>query len=307
VTRRSFKPKAMVRSPRAVVRVVAFVAAGVAAFLAPAVGRAYPWPIKPFDRQHAIRGAFDDPRLGGTFHFGVDIVAAGGQAVYAVASGTVFRYSDAVAVRQPDGHEFSYWHVRATVKQHSYVKKGEMIGFVRYGFGHVHFAEWNGHTYLNPLRRGALSPFVDKTNPVVGPIDVEQQVNGAFDATVQAYDPPPIRPPRPWRDAVWTPEIVRWRLVSNDVAVVPWRVAADFDAYLPRRRFDGVYAPGTRQNLPGRAGRYVFRLMRDMRLSGGHYVLQVLASDTRGNTGSSSFGFEVVTDQILRTRKSSSR
>jgi Peptidase family M23 len=296
----------MVRSLRAVVRVVAFVAAGVAAFLAPAPARAYPWPLKPFHRPHAIRGAFDDPRLGGTFHFGVDIVAASGQAVYAVAPGTVFRYSDAVAVRQPDGHEFSYWHVRATVPQHSYVKEGTQIGVVRHGFGHVHFAEWNGHTYLNPLRRGALAPFVDRTRPVVGPIDVEQQANGTFDATVQAYDPPPMRLHGAWRDAVWTPEVVRWRLVSNGLPVVPWTVAADFDAYLPRRRFRQVYAPGTRQNLPGRAGRYVFRLMHGLGLADGRYALEVLASDTRGNTGSSSFGFDV-TDQSLNTTKSASR
>jgi len=297
----------MVRSLRAVVRVVAFVAAGVAAFLAPALARAYPWPIKPFNRQHAIRGAFDDPRLGGTFHFGVDIVAGNGQHVYAVAPGTAFVYPDAVAVRRPDGHEFSYWHVHATVKEHSYVKQGQMIGVVRYGFGHVHFAEWNGHTYLNPLRRRGLAPFFDRTRPVVGPIDVAQQANGTFDATVQAYDPPPIRPPWPWRDAVWTPELLRWRLVSNDIALIPWTVAADFDAYLPRRRFGQIYAPGTRQNLPGRAGRYVFRLMHDVRLADGRYLLEVRASDTRGNTGSSSSGFEVVADQSLSTTKSASR
>lgn len=297
----------MVRSPRAVVRVVAFVAAGVAALIAPAFACAYPWPVKPFDRQHAIRGAFDDPRLGGTFHFGVDIVASGGQAVYAVAPGTVFRYSDAIAIRQPNGHEFSYWHVRGTVKQHSYVKKGEMIGFVRHGFGHVHFAEWNGRTYVNPLRRGALAPFVDRTRPVVGPIDVEQEQNGTFDATVQAYDPPPMRPRGPWHDAVWTPALVRWRLVSNGIPLIPWTVAADFDVYLSRRRFDKVYGLGTRQNFAGRAGRYVFRLAHGLRLSDGHYAVEVLASDTRGNTGSSSFGFEVVADQTLSTTKSASR
>jgi hypothetical protein len=296
----------MVRSSRAVVRVVAFVAAGVAAFLAPATACAYPWPLKPFHRPHAVRGAFDDPRLGGTFHFGVDIVASSGQAVYAVASGTVFRYSDAVAVRQPNGHEFSYWHVRATVPQHSYVKKGAQIGVVRYGFGHVHFAEWNGRTYVNPLRRGALAPFFDRTKPVVGPIDVEQQANGTFDATVQAYDPPPMRLRGAWRDAVWTPEVVRWRLVSNGVPVVPWTVAADFDTYLPRRRFAQIYARGTRQNLPGRAGLYVFRLMHGLGLADGRYAVEVLASDTRGNTGSSTFAFDV-TDQSLNTTKSASR
>src|SRR5579859_7237437 len=119
-----------------------FVAAGVAALCAPAFAHAYGWPVKPFDQQHAIRGAFDDPRMGGSFHFGVDISVPDGTTVYAVAPGTVFRYSDAIAVRQPNGHEFSYWHVQATVPEHSYVEAGEQIGYVRYGFEHVHFAEF---------------------------------------------------------------------------------------------------------------------------------------------------------------------
>src|SRR5439155_4196768 len=115
-------PQTMVRSGRAVVRVVAFVAAGVAALSAPAFARAYGWPVKPFDRQHAIRGAFDDPRLGGSFHFGVDISVHDHTAVYAVAAGTVFRYSDAIAVRQRGGRESPYWHVRPTVPEHAYVR-----------------------------------------------------------------------------------------------------------------------------------------------------------------------------------------
>jgi murein DD-endopeptidase MepM/ murein hydrolase activator NlpD len=80
-----------------------FVAAGVVALSAPAFAHAYGWPVKPFNQQHPIRGAFDDPRLGGSFHFGVDISVRDGTAVYAVAPGTVFTYSDAVAVRQPSG------------------------------------------------------------------------------------------------------------------------------------------------------------------------------------------------------------
>lgn len=53
-------------------------AAGIAALLAPAAARSHGWPIAPGDVQHAIRGAFDDPRqhltLAGlaeqSFHFG---------------------------------------------------------------------------------------------------------------------------------------------------------------------------------------------------------------------------------------------
>lgn len=285
------------------VRVVAFVAAGVAALSAPSFARAYHWPVKPFDRQHPVRGAFDDPRMGGTFHFGVDVSAPDGTAVYAVAPGTVFRYSDAVAVRQKGGHEFSYWHVRATVPEHTYVKAGERIGVIRRGFGHVHFAEFNGKTYVNPLRPGALTPFADHTRPIVGPIVVEQD-DQTISATVEAYDPPPMQAPWPWQRAVWTPAVIRWRLLDDGAAVVPWRTAVDSSVYHPRRDYGDVYAPGTIQNLPDRPGRYVFWLTRRLPVAAGHYDLEVRASDTRGNTGTGELAFDV--DQTLRTEKVSS-
>lgn len=286
------------------VRVGALVAAGVAALSAPSFAHAYHWPVKPLDRQHAVRGAFDDPRYGGTFHFGVDISAPDGTAVYAVAPGTVFRYSDAIAVRQPGGREFAYWHVRAVVPEHSYVKAGQRIGVIRRGFGHVHFAEFNGKTYVNPLRRGGLRPFADHTAPIVGPIVVEQ-ADQTISATVEAYDPPPITPPWPWQNAQWTPAVIRWRLIEDGAPIVPWTTAVDSSVYHPRRDYGDVYAPGTIQNLPGRTGRYVFWLTRRLPIAAGAYDLQVRASDTRGNTGTGSLDFQV--DQTLKTEKFSSR
>jgi hypothetical protein len=282
---------------------VALVAAGVAALALPALAFAYPWPVKPFDEPHPIRGAFDDPRDGRFFHFGVDISAADGTPVYAVAPGTIFRYSDAVAVRQPDGHEFSYWHVEATVPEHSYAQAGEQIGVVRAGWGHVHFAEFDGRTYVNPLRPGGLEPFTDTSAPVVGPIVVHES-GGRIDATVEAYDVPPIAPPPPWQDARWTPEVVRWRLLRGGRELTPWTDAVDFTQYLPPSDFSSVYAPGTEQNLPGLPGRYVFWLVRGLQLASGPYDLQVEALDTRGNTGSLSYAFEV---QSFSTTKRASR
>jgi hypothetical protein len=285
---------------------MAFVATGVVALSAPAFARAYGWPVKPFNQQHIIRGAFDDPRLFGTFHFGVDISARDGTAVYAVASGTVFRYADAVAIRQRDGHEFSYWHVRAAVKEHSFVTRGTRIGFVRFGFGHVHFAEFNGHSYVNPLRRGALTPFGSHATPTVGPIEVDE-ANGMMRATVEAYDEPPMTPTAPWQGALWTPDLIRWRLVQGGEPIVPWTVAVDSAIYHPRRAYSRVFAPGTHQNFPEKPGRYVFWLTRGLSLLDGHYAIEVQASDTRGNTGSSSLAFDVEDGQGLSTMKLASR
>ena len=52
----------------------------------------YPWPLKPFDRAHPVRAYFNDPRIAArsrSFHFGIDISAPNGTAVYAVRPGVV--------------------------------------------------------------------------------------------------------------------------------------------------------------------------------------------------------------------------
>jgi hypothetical protein len=298
------------------------------ALLAPAAASAYGWPVAPFDEQHAIRGAFDDPRIGAgpaglaehSFHFGVDISAPDGTPVYSVASGTVFRYPDAVAVRRPDGHEFSYWHIDPVVAEHSFAEQGELLGFVRAGWGHVHFAESNGRTYLNPLRPGGLEPYADWTTPVAGPVELQtpagepvslEDVRGRVAVTVSAYDVPPIAPPAPWDGARWTPALVRWRLLRDGVEVWPWRVAADFRTdWLPPTSYDDVYAPGTTQNHAGEPGRFVFWLTRDLdtaALGNGEYRLEVAAEDTRGNTGTTSVAFDVRNAQTAKTANRSSR
>lgn len=282
-------------------RTLAVLTAGIVALLAPGYAYAYGWPVKPFDQQHAIRGSFDDPRSGRSFHFGVDISVADGTAVYAVAPGTIYRYPDAVAVRQAGGHEFAYWHVEPVVSEHSFVRTDQLIGYVKAPWGHVHLAEWDGKTYVNPLRPGGLEPFSDETAPVIASIDVDAS-GGHFDATVDAYDPAPVAPLPPWQDARWTPEIIRWRLVRDDVAVADWRTAVDFSTWLKPAVFDNVYAPGTEQNTPGKPGRYVFWLFRGLTLPAGHYQLQVVTWDTRGNTATSSKSFDIAQDGFAGAR-----
>ena len=65
---------------------------------------AYGWPVKPFHRQHPIRGSFGDPRIGGrshSFHFGVDVSCPDGTPVYATITGRAYispRHRETVTV-----------------------------------------------------------------------------------------------------------------------------------------------------------------------------------------------------------------
>jgi hypothetical protein len=288
------------------------IAAGAVVLAAPAAACAYDWPLKPLDRPHPIRGAFDDPRehegvIGSyhSFHFGVDICAPDGTPVYAVEGGTIYRYRDAVAVRQGPGHEFAYWHVETTLPEHSYVAKGQEIGRIRPGWGHVHFAERVDGVYVNPLRPGGLEPFTDTTTPVVDAIDLTDEgapvdrahVTGDIDLVADAYDLPPLAPPPPWEGSRWTPALVRWRITRDDRDVVPWETAADFrTTLLQPDAYDLVYATGTHQDHPGIPGDFRFWLTRSFDttlLADGTYRLEVAASDTRGNTGRAFVDFTV--------------
>jgi len=263
---------------------------------------AYGWPLKPFDKQHPVRSFFDDPRQEGadaaSFHFGIDISAPDGTAVYAVADGTVRLQPDSVALVADGGDRtFSYWHVAPLVADLEHVTAGTPIGSIKPGFGHVHFAELHDGTYVNPLRPGGIAPYVDATSPTVVtlfaadgtrkvPLDA---VTGTVDLLVEAYDTPPAPlPAPPWNLTRVAPAYIRWRLVPEGAASAPWRTALDFRSFRPpRERFADVYAPWTTLNRPGKPARLVFYLARgwdSTRLAAGRYRLQVAVFDSQGNS-----------------------
>lgn len=258
----------------------------------------YGWPVKPFDKQHAVRGFFCDPRIGDqgqkSFHFGVDVSAPDGTPVYAVEAGTVYSEGEQnIAVIGP--HEHAYWHIVPTVRPGQRVAKHALIGHIAKAWGHVHLAERRGGRYWNPLRAGALMPFEDYGAPVVDRILAERgglrldptALTGIVSLISEAHDNPPISAPPPWQGLPVTPALLRWRLVRDAAEVVPWKIVADFRSTLiPKSRFAAVYAPGTRQNHANAPGLYRFWLVRDWdtrRHPDGSYRLDVEAADIRGN------------------------
>ena len=277
----------------------------------------YPWPLKPFDRPHPVRGNFDDPRVGfvgdelaSNFHFGVDISAADGTAVYAVAPGIASRHADYVDVLTSSGRGFGYWHIAPAVKNHQAVKQGTLLGHVLRGWGHVHFAENLNGVYVNPLRRGALTPYADTTPPTVEEVTISSagkpvdptKVSGVVDLICDAYDVPQVDPPWPWQQSRVTPALLRWRIVRADgQPATHWKTAVDFRfALLPDGLFNLVYAAGTKPNRANRPGRYVFYLdegWSSATLPDGSYRLVVGAWDTRGNGGYGSLQLTIANGQ----------
>jgi murein DD-endopeptidase MepM/ murein hydrolase activator NlpD len=260
----------------------------------------YHWPIKPFDRQHPIRGFFGDPRtlsageseLGETtprtpgsytFHNGIDISAATGTAVYPVVSGRAgIGYGDEVIVVTGDGRTFQYFHVHPAIKPGQRVVAYQtVIGHVLPGWLHVHLSEIDGFRIHNPLDPGHLEPYRDRTVPVVHRVEVsgptgaamaKTRLHGLVRLAADASDTPPLPVPGEWFGFPVTPALIRWKLTrAGGHVVVPWRIAVDFRrTEPPNHDFWQVYAAGTYQNFPvfghryfaGRAGRYVFELTR---------------------------------------------
>lgn len=301
------------------------------ALLLPSAAAAYPWPVKPFDRQHPIRGFFGDPRtvfaagvddngIAGpgsfSFHQGVDVAAPDGTPVYAIADGRI-RYMGAATVDIVVGPTltFQYFHVVTVVGEGQRVfARKTVIGYVQAPYGHVHISEIrNGHA-VNPLQRGHLTPYVDTTKPTVASILVENgngavedptAICGRIQIVADAYDTPPMRVPGKFNGLPVSPALVTWGITQNSHVVVPTKVAADFRHRLPpNRRFWDVYARGSYQNdtrfgdqqFSSTPGRYLFLLARRLdtrHLRNGAYTIHVRATDIRGNTRTAMRTFSV--------------
>jgi hypothetical protein len=307
-----------------VVSVGALAAAGSAA--------AYPWPIKPFDKQHAIRANFGDPRTVFTnamlsdgfdgpgafeFHNGIDIPAPEGTEVYPVVSGTVKLINgSALSVRTDDNRVFQYYHLVPFVESGEHVvARRTVLGLVMHAYEHLHLSEIRAMRVWNPLARGGIEPYRDSTVPEVDSIDIRTEgsrlpldpakVCGTVSIVAAAYDPPPLPLTRPFAGYFLSPALLTWSLrrvggltyVSN----VP---VADFRKTLPARRtFWDVYARGSFQNSPRFSnrqyfipGRYYYNLAGFFHTSSypnGTYEIEVRAADIRGNTSAAQQRFTI--------------
>lgn len=251
----------------------------------------YTWPLRPFDRQHPVRGFLGDPRIGRTsqtLHLGIDIAAADGTPVYAIEGGEVFKTSArALFVSRQDGSRaFTYWHIVPAVKGHQVVARHQLLGWVAHGWKHVHLGElWYG-VYLNPLRPGALHPYRDTTTPTIARIALLAGRGGRLSVIVDASDLPSPPVPGPWTGEPVAPALLQWRVERDGRPDGGWRTAADFRTGISCAwAFDSVYAPATRENREGRPGVYRFWLIRNWQPADGHYLIEVRAADTRGNIG----------------------
>ena len=264
------------------------------------MARAYSWPVRPFGRQHPVRGFLNDPRISKSsrsFHFGIDIAASDGTPVYAVEAGTAFvsGRSRVSVVSTEANREFGYWHITPAVRDGAFVARHQLLGHIRAPRGHVHFAERSGGRYRNPLRLGALTPYRDETAPIIDSVVFRnnrgvlsrERIRGVVELIADGRDTPHPPVPPPFADHPVTPALLRWRILRDSQVIVPWRVVIDSRrAHLPAEDFDRVYAAGTRQNRANRPGRYRFYLIRgwDTRtLPDGDYRLHVEAADTAGN------------------------
>jgi hypothetical protein len=299
---RGMKTTTLIRTIGAVL-----LASGSLATTAPAQA-SYAWPVKPFHVQHPVRGYFGDPRIpgretwNGTVHFGIDICAPDGTAVYATIDGIAWihpLHNDTVIVSGAGGMAHEYWHVVPAVRPGTHVfAERTIVGHVEAPWKHVHFSERHGSTYVNPLRPGALAPFRDDTRPKIQAVTFERngnpsgsRVSGTLDLVAEAFDTVPLAVASPWNDKPVTPALVEWRLQGGRraTASAAWHVAADFRNALPAALYSAVYARWTRQNHPWQhngCGRYRFYLARafDTRvLPNGVYRVGVRVSDLAGH------------------------
>ena len=138
---------------------------------------AYLWPVEPQDKQHGINATLGEWRVG-HFHAGVDINESL-DSIYCPATSIV----DTTELKNNWIGRFRYIHVILdTFEQGETLYPGDNIGYIN--GSHLHFREsstlLSPHDALNPLLSGALTPYVDYTNPHIDSIKFYRQASDSL-------------------------------------------------------------------------------------------------------------------------------
>jgi hypothetical protein len=300
------------------------------ALCATATASAFPWPIKPFGKQHPIRANFGDPRtrflntmltngLDGpgtfAFHNGIDIAAPPDTPVYPVISGRA-HYIDlsAISVKTKGRGVFQYFHIVPTVHEGEQVVAGRTIlGYVLNAYDHVHLSWIRGGRVWNPLAHGGIAPYRDRTVPAVDAINVRPSgsllsfdsdtICGVVSIVAAAHDVTPIPISGSFGGFPVSPALVTWSLYKvGGSTYVRDSVAADFRKTLPSARaFWNVYARGSYQNAPRFSNRqyfmpgmFLYNLAHEIDTRdypNGRYEVLTHVADMRGNESDGALQF----------------
>jgi murein DD-endopeptidase MepM/ murein hydrolase activator NlpD len=279
-------------------RCLIFLCVLAAALAGAGAANAYPWPVKPFKKQHPIRANFGDPRTvfeltlfqngiegpgSFLFHNGIDIAAPDGTPVYPVMSGTVKLFdAESLSVDTGKGRIFQYFHIVPEVADDQHVVAGRtVLGRIGKGYGHVHLGEIRGDRIWNPVAKGGIAPYRDTIKPTIASVEFRPWntmeeldplgVCGEISIVSEAFDTPQLKIAGNFANFPLSPALVTWTLrrVGSGEIVSPPTNAADFRGTLPLvPDFWNVYARGTYQNAPRFAnrqfalmpGRYIYQL-----------------------------------------------
>ena len=233
----------------------------------------YPWPVKPFDRQHPVRGFFNDPRVqdaSHAFHFGIDVSAPDGTAVYAVTPGRSSSRTRATPSQcrrrtgAPSATGTSSRRSRTTSRS---ACTSCSVTSRRAGATSTSPRASTGR-YVDPIRPGAIHPFVD-----VGPSDgredhVPQRRQGrvcptASRAVCRSAASPTTRRRstcrRRGRTCRWRPARVRYRIFCAGKCVLPLRAGVDLRVFRKPDLFQTVYGARDTAEPPQQARALLLR------------------------------------------------
>src|SRR5437868_9364213 len=240
----------------------------------------YGWPVKPFDKQHPVRGSFGDPRsvfhgpptmLGlissscaCSYHQGIDISATDGTAVYPVRSGAVtIVTAQWIQVDSGNGAAFQYWHINPSVQRGDHVSQDEtVLGHIVKGAEHIHLTQLQDAKPVNPLAPANIGPYTDTTVPDVGAITfrardtgpelMPEYLHGRVEIVAKAWDTPAIPVPGIWHGLPVTPAHLTFHIarLPQRRVVVPETDAVDVRRSLPfTPDMWHTYARGTHMNF----------------------------------------------------------